>query len=296
MKEQQALFDFILNFEFDRDVTSQELYYYRSGSSLISILGKENVGLRLTLAEQFDDKLEGKAVELYYDVALENLLNAGKIDRDQYEELIQIDMPNQIQIIYEKEDGTQMIKDKVFDAYIVCFSTKKDDPYMYNNYVHDKNSGGFCIEFFGGELESLSQIGVENEATIKLIPVMYGIQAIHFVEKQVLRIVQDPYLYVNKDTVIGMVLQYVQFSAKRSRYMKENEMRLVVYLAKDNVNDHPNICREHNKNGELDKNHMLFYIPKEMVSSVSVDSKNSIAITERMIKHIKALGYCISDL
>lgn len=293
--EYEALTSFSLRFDYGFGSVVPELYHYRSGSSLTSILYKENVVLRLTSAERFEDKLEGRAVEVYYDIALENMLNTGELTQKQFDELTQVEMPNKLLFIRKNEKGINEAKREEFDAYVICFSTVQDDPFMYDNYVHNKSTGGFCIALSGGEIKSLAQLGMKNEAFIRLIPVMYGWRAIQYIEEQVLKVIQNPFLYKNRKSVLGSVLQHVQFSAKRSRYSKENETRLVVYLAKNDAKEHPNLFRDTNDNGEVQKDYILFRIPKYMVFDVTADSQNESTTTQDVMSFIDAQGYRLLD-
>ncbi len=284
-KEQEALFDFFFDYSFEFGWDVPDLYYYRSGSSLHSIFEKDSIILRLTLAEYFDDKLEGKAVEVYYDIALENLLADGRITQEQYEDLIEIELPKRRLIIHRTETEENHAKWEEYDTYVICFSSKKDDPYMYDRYVHNKATGGFCVEFSGIEIKSLSHDSMKNESIIKLIRVLYGKQAVSYIQEQIISIIQNPFLYKNRTQVLGEVLTQVQFSAKRSRYYRENEIRLVVFLAKDDHKKHPTLYKD-----DTGKN-LYLRIPKHMVFDVSADPSNDPSMTEEVIQFIEDQGY-----
>ena len=49
------------------------LYHYYKGDTLRKVLKNDAVIFRLASASTFEDKMEGKAVEVYYDLALEEL-------------------------------------------------------------------------------------------------------------------------------------------------------------------------------------------------------------------------------
>ena len=291
--EQEALAAFYFNYDFELGWNVPDLYHYRSGSSIESIFESGNITLRLTAADCFEDKLEGKAVEVYYDIALEEMLRDSTITTKQFEELSQVEMPNRMLIIHKTDDGLNWGKWEEFDAFIICFSTVKDDPYMYEKYVHNKKSGGFCIEFSGIELRFISHLSMDNEAIIKLIPVMYGGRAVDYIKEQVQKVIQDPVLYDNKDQVLGEVLHQVQFSAKRNRYSKENEIRLIVYMAKSDYKEHPNIFRDINSSGEKKKEYIKFRITKNVVFNITPDPNNNPDTTAKAIKHIQTRGYSL---
>ena len=292
-KEIETTFRFYFTHNFEFNLNAPDLYHYRSGSSITSIFESENIILRLTAADCFEDKLEGKAVEVYYDIALEEMLRDGQITKKQFEELSQVEIPNRVFIFQKTEDGLDLGKWVEFDAFIICFSTVKDDPYMYKKYVHNKESGGFCIEFSGTELCFISHLSMDNEASIKLIPVMYGGQAVEYIKEQVQEVINDSVLYKRREQVLGEILHQVQFSVKRNRYSRENEIRLIVYMAKNDFEEHPNIFRDVNSNGEKKKEYIKFRIPKNVVFNITPDPNNNPDTTDKAIKHIQAQGYSL---
>ena len=293
--EQKALSDFFFKYDFELGWDIPNLYYYRSGSSLKTIFDKNNIILRLTRADHFPDKLEGKAVEVYYDIALESMLESGKITQEQFEELAEVEMPDRTLLIHESDLGIGAAKWEEFDAYVICFSTQKDDPFMYERYVHKKTAGGFCVEFSGVEMKSLSDKSINNESNIKLIQVMYGSQVIRYIEDQVVNVISDPFLYKNRKEVLGEVLHQVQFSAKRSRYYRENEIRMVVYLAKDDEKEHPDIFWKTDETGKKQKKYLYFQVPKYMVFNVTSNPNNDPNATVTVMNYIQTQGYSMIE-
>lgn len=289
--EQDALFEFFFDYEFELGWDVPDLYHYRSGSSVSKMFNKDNFILRLTAADQFEDKLEGKAVEVYYDITLEKLARDGKITAEQVKDLSTIDIPDKTLIIHKTDEGMNWAKWEEFETYVICFSTEKDDPFMYERYVHNKSTGGFCIELSGIEIRSLSQLSMDNESHIKLIPVMYGEKTVRYLESQIMRVAGNSFLYKNRNEVIGEILHQIQFSAKRSRYSKENEIRLLIYLAKGDYSDHPNLNRDRDEKEKIISKYINFKIPKEMVFNVTADTQNEEQTTKRMMSSFQELGY-----
>lgn len=289
--EQDALFEFFFDYEFELGWDVPDLYHYRSGSSVSKMFNKDNLILRLTAADQFEDKLEGKAVEVYYDITLEKLARDGKITAEQFKDLSTIDIPDKTLIIHKTDEGMNWAKWEEFETYVICFSTEKDDPFMYERYVHNKSTGGFCIELSGIEIRSLSQLSIDNESHIKLIPVMYGEKTVRYLESQIMRVAGNSFLYKNRNEVIGEILHQIQFSAKRSRYSKENEIRLLIYLAKGDYSDHPNLNRDRDEKEKIISKYINFKIPKEVVFNVTADTQNEEQTTKRMMASFQELGY-----
>ena len=289
--EQDALFEFFFDYDFELGWNAPDLYHYRSGSSVSKMFNKDDLILRLTAADQFEDKLEGKAVEVYFDITLEKLVRDGKITSEQFKDLSTIDTPDKALIIHKTDDGMNWAKWEEFETYVICFSTEKDDPFMYEKYVHNKSTGGFCIELSGIEIRSLSHLGMDNESIIKLIPVMYGEDTVRYLESQIMRVAGNPFLYKNRNQVIGEILHQIQFSAKRSRYSKENEIRLLMYLAKGDCSDHPNLFRDKDEEGKIVSKYINFRIPKEMVFNVTADTQNEDHCTKRIMAFFQELGY-----
>ena len=120
---------------------------------------------------------------------------------------------------------------------------------------------------------------------------MYGRHTIQYIEEKVQKVVQNSFLYKNREAVLGSVLQHVQFAAKRNRYSKENEIRLVVYLKKNDTKEHPNLFRDTNDNGEVRKDYILFRVPKYMVFDVTSDLQNMPETTKNIIEFLETQGY-----
>ena len=229
--KEQEIFDLAFDNGIEPPNNISMLYHYRSGSSLDTIFREDGIRLRATLAENFPDKLEGRAVAVYYEEALDELLNENKITQEQYDNLSQIEMPEEEMFIF-KSERIMISRDLKFEPYVACFSTEMNDPYMFENYGKNKK-GKFCMGFYRSELENLTHSNMQEKVVAKLIPAMYGKQAVCYLKEKTLQVVQKTNLLKDAEILIPDILKALRYSAKRSKFAKDNEIRLVVCLPKD---------------------------------------------------------------
>ena len=123
------------------------LYHYYSSRSVKRVIKKDGIYLRLAAAATFPDKMEGKAVEVFYDLALDELRSEKRITARQYEDFSKISVPEKLFLAKGKENGMIVWGDAEYEEYIICFSTEENDPYMFDNYI--KDADGYCLHFFG---------------------------------------------------------------------------------------------------------------------------------------------------
>ena len=274
--------------EWDVESTAQfdMLYHYYSSRTLKKVLGKDCIVMRLSAAENFDDKMEGQAVFVYYDLALEELKNEGRITDKQFTVLSKMRTPESIQFVYQRDDGWSICTHEPYEEYIICFSTVKDDPYMFNEYIHD--SDGYCLHLFGGELAALNTISMENHAEILLIPILYGREVVEFIKRKLIEILSDPAKEKIVDYFIADLLHYVQFAAKLKKYAKEHEVRLVVFLPKDHPTHLQNIAFFKDEEG---RRFINLSVPKYLLYDVSPAPYNAKHETKAIRDYLQKTGY-----
>lgn len=215
-------------------------YHYTTDEITNYILRSDAVCLKMTNIEKFDDIYEGKTIEVYYDLALECLLKNDQIDKNTYELLSQIKVPQKNISITRNNSGDLVGSFTESDVYIACFSKEKDKLYMIEQYIKNVNKTGYCLSFIKNELES-------NEITdcfgigfsFKLLTVKYGFQIIYelcdFI-KELLSIpdkVDDQYILQYVKGFIENKLNQLKYVTKRSKFCEENEIRLILTTPKN---------------------------------------------------------------
>lgn len=286
-KEQDDLFRYMISCNENCFFADNELYHYRSGNSIKSIINEDAVRLRLSQAESFADKTEGKIVNKYYSIALKDLYESKRINMIQYKELLGYKLPDTMPFISEETETTYLVDEETFDVFIICFCTKKDDPYMYREYVKTKETGGFCLELSDVDVSSLTELSMNNNAHIKLATVLYGEAAIDAIKKEVDSIIQNEQLYSERKILISELLHRMQYITKDSCYSKENEVRMLVYVAKNDNNEHADF--EIKKDGK--NKYLYFRLPKYMLVNVTADPNNNPIITAEHLNSIYEKGY-----
>ncbi len=246
------------------------LYHYYKGRRIIDILKKDRIVFRLAAANTFPDKLEGRAVEVYYDLTLEELVNEHKISAEQYDRLSKITVPKKTSFFLPGNNGIDIYREEEFEEYIICFSLEKDDPNMFKTYTSD--SDGYCLHLFGIEIQELKTISIRNHAEIKLIPVLYGRQVIEFLKEKVYDVVSNKVREERLEDFISDLLHYTQFAAKRKKYSYEKEVRLVVYLPKDLQSTLPDFKPYCDISG---KKYVFLSVPKYLLYDISPGPQNT---------------------
>ena len=259
------------------DWNGDDLYHYYSGNSVKRVFQKDAIVFRLAAASTFKDKMEGKAIEVYYDLALQSLLTSRKISQYQYNAFSSVEIPQTMSLSSLGKDGYIVFSDKEYEAYIICFSTVKDDPFMFDNYINE-DQDGYCLQFSGVEMRELKTLGWNNHAKIVLMPILYGNDVIEKIKNTILEVVSNDILFDNYTYYISEALHFLQYESKLSKFSNEHEVRLVVFLAKNCSENLPNIrflIKKGDGNLIRDKEHILFTITKDAFSGISFAPYNN---------------------
>lgn len=273
-----------------RPIEADFLYHYYRGEDVLRVLRDDTITFRLASLSTFEDKMEGKSVEVYYDLALQELLQAKMISQKEFDELIAVSIPEQTWLMFNSDNGYKRFRLCDFDEYVICFSKEKDDPYMYENYC--KGSDGYCLEFPTIELKEVTCKALDNCAEMKLLPIYYGREVVDFIASTVLEILGDAAKKHHLKECIQDLLHIVQYSAKLSKYNREKEVRLVVLLPKQHNDKLPDI--EYVNTGD-DNKHIYLKIPKNVLSGISSAYFNAANETQQRIDSVKKCGYIVTD-
>lgn len=218
------------------------VYHYTTADVANLILNDEDVCLKMTLIDNFDDKLEGKAIDGFYNRALKKLLKENKISKSQYELLVKIKAPQKNVSAFYEGNGVYRGEMTESDIYITCFSKEKDDPYMIENYIKNDTRSGYCLSFSCCELKANELMGYCFDVgfSLKMLEVKYEKQVIlemyDFIENLV-RIFDgcDDKLKEHSNAIIEAKLNELKYTTKLKKFRKENEIRLVLITPKGHL-------------------------------------------------------------
>lgn len=227
-----AIVDKIL-FEDSNVFEEYEVYHYTNEEIVEKILRDSGICFRMTHFEDFEDKLEGKVVDVYLDMALERLLKSNKIDYDTYLKLVPENKPIKTLFTFDVPGQPTRAKNLEFDAYITCFCKKQNDEYMYKNYA---NINGYCIGFSSMNLkDNTNPFGKGFELNLQQI--MYGEEIIDYFTEKILLLLSNTKGLSDDEHILQSVLyllrQKVQYSSKLFKYKNENELRLILKIPKE---------------------------------------------------------------
>lgn len=260
------------------------LHHYRSGSSIENIFRNDGIYLRFTRGDSFPDKMEGKAIEVYYDLAIEDLLDQGKITAEQYQRIIGI-CPPHFMFTHEERNGIDFFTRAEFTPYIICFSTIKDDPHMYNLVKDTNTSGKYSFSMDTTVVSQLTQLGSKNDFQIKLRKILYGKSVVEYIQQKVLYMLKNPPLYSGAEAYLREYLHRLQFMAKLSKYKGENEVRMIVKVPKHHNSPHPDFFFED------DEKYLFLKIPKSFVFKITPQKDNDKSLDDNLLSTLNKRGY-----
>lgn len=287
-EDETVIFDYYFGLGDNLEYRGEPLYWYRNEHSIEKTFLDDRIQLRLTHVDCFDDKLEGRAAEMYYDIALEELLAEHAIGKALFERLSRVTVEKKELFLERDEKGIRLASMKEYDAYIVCFSKVGNDPYMFDHY------GRYCFKLSKSMLIHTLRECFADRIRYFDRQMLYGRQAVEYLKKAIMTIVRNEFLLRNAEMLLQDQLHELLYAAKRPRYSLENEVRFVVFLSKDDPCDDDTIKKiEFEENG-ITKKYLYLTFKNEMFYSVSPSPANAEEDTVRVFSLFKQRGY--SDL
>ena len=276
----------------DPCIPPSTIYHYTDASVINSILTADGIVLRMTRVSDFSDLYEGKSIEVYYDMALEELEREGVLSTHQRDLFNSVQLPEKRWMMFDLPPcGGQprtLAKPSKVTPYIFCFSKQKCDPYMFENYLKNGKQG-YCLEFFGLDT-------AENEITqifgqghrFQFYNVLYGDEIINDIKYYIcdlLSCISKLDDNILEKCILGLVkgkLQELQYSAKLSKYKRETEVRLVLFMPKpdDSPTDYTPVYQEKEENG---KSYVYISLPKYILRGLYANDK----VTSQERKRLK---------
>ena len=217
--------------------------------------------LRMTRADCFKDKLEGRIIREYYETALNELRQEGAISSELFGELNQARIPDKDLYITDKQDNIIAASMLLSEVYILCFSTVKCDPNMFKEYG-SRGKSKYCLQFFSTMFDELSHYNAKEMTWAKLARVLYGQKVTSYLKKTICSILQMKMSQKSTITLVEDKLHELRYLAKLPEFSKENEVRLIVCLPQDKE-----VNRKHYLACEDDKAHIWLKLKHYAVSN-----------------------------
>lgn len=205
------------------------VYHYTRAENIPNILQPKDIHIRMTHYEDFEDKLEGKVVDVYLDLALEKLLKEGKINQSIYLSLTPKNPPVKELFTFNKDFKSTYGKLLEYDTYIACFCKEKNYQYMYDNYAGDD---GYCVGFSQSGINEIAEHTFGKGFIVEYHPIMYGEEVVEFFYKKILKLVSLIEKIADLQSVLKILRKRVQYSSKLYGYSNEKEERLILKIAK----------------------------------------------------------------
>lgn len=214
----------------------QTVYHYTKAENITNILQPKDIHIRMTHYEDFADKLEGKVVDAYLDLALEKLLKEMKITKEIYSSLTPKNLPTKELFAFNLDSKSTYGKSLECDTYIVCFCKEKDYQYMYDNY---SGYDGYCIGFSELGINEIYSHSFGKGFKVEYHSIMYGKEVIEYFYKKILELLSVveklPEKTINLKTLLNELRKRVQYSSKLYGYSDEKEVRLVLKIPKEHT-------------------------------------------------------------
>ena len=193
--------------------------------SMINQIGDDEEYIR----KYFEDKLEGKVVDVYLDLALEKLLKEGKINQAIYSSLTPKNLSAKELFTFNQDYQSTYGNLLEYDTYIACFCKEKNYRYMYDNYAGDD---GYCIGFSQTGIKEIAEHSFGKGFTVQYHPIMYGEEVVEFFYKKILKLVSLIEKIADLQSTLKILRKRVQYSSKLYGYSNEKEERLIIKIAK----------------------------------------------------------------
>lgn len=261
----------ILLLEYNAWITD-DVYHYTDIKNVPKILQNDTIQFRMTNFEDFEDKTEGKVVEVYYDLALEKLEKEKIISEKERFSLSNIDLTKEIIFRKVQTDEITVNLCEFADCkyYITCFSTKQDDDYMYKNYVRSEK--GACIGFLGANLFFPNSYFNNSGAFVKGFKMLYGQEATQMIYEKLKNLFTHQSFkdFKTSELIISgiqQMLKTLKWRLKLGKYRKENEIRLVLAVPEKAYSNCEQVFIEKREN---EKRYINFNVDKECFCTITV--------------------------
>lgn len=215
-----------------------EFYHFASADIVPEILKADKIYFRMTHIDDFDDALEGRVLEAYYDLVLERLLLDGVINHDIRSKLAEIPIAEQNFFSIENTTTGRMVASdsRKYDAFVACFSYEPNDKYMFNHYIKSEDKKGYRLAFRTID----NRYKLLNEQRVETYKVLYGIEVVSLLYEKIRTLLknQDEICIIGAlMPAIKSVLQDLRCRTKLGKYQIEREVRVVYKQPKDSVTD-----------------------------------------------------------
>lgn len=254
------------------------LYHYTNEETVPQILTQEGISFRMTRIDDFDDKYEGKTIEIYYDLALERLCKTNILSEEQRLLLSQVKLPEKHLFIFSSS-SCKLAKPEEAIPYVICFSKKEKDPYMFEKYLKETNRGcsmGFYSDLLNVIIVQGKQIKHSgNGYKFYIQNVLYGEEIANDLENYIKGLFECAGGNPTEDEVKNWIIPFVemklsnmQYCSKLNKYKDENEARLVLLVSgkENNTVDPLQSFRTEEKNG---KHYLYITLPHHAFCAIN---------------------------
>ena len=242
---------------------NNSLFHYTSIDVVQKILRNDNIHFHMTKLEDFNDKTEGKCVDEFFYEALTRLYDNSIISNYEKEQLHGI-KPLGKHVFIDDSGCSPIARYTEFDTFVLCFSLKNNDEYMFGEYIKSDDKKGFCLEFMNPMFEMNTKNARNNNILLEMKKALYGVDAVDYLYSYVYSLFER-YKRCDRDRMkkwiipqVRLKLHDMRFMCKAEEYRKEEEVRLIAYRS----------IRNHNSESIVD-----------CFESIMVDGKEKIDMT-----------------
>lgn len=218
-----------------KEVKSNTIYHYTSSDGILGIFDSNKIQFRFTKADNLNDVSEGCDLLNHVKKACIELMNSNEISQMQFNEVIKFSDKEYIYHFLNDNIDTSSNENEYDyppnDAYVLCFSRKRNCLPMWNYYTNN-SSPGYAIGFNRGILLKLFQ-----NSSFNICPVIYDdVKKIN-----VLKFTITACLENNNFKRLAWELYNYAYIFKHNAFNYEDEVRVVYFYNPQNT-DLPEIC------------------------------------------------------
>lgn len=274
---------------------SFQLFHYTSRKGLEGILSSNKPSLWFSQYDYLNDPSERLDIEIFLKEYCERKLEAGVFSKDFAEMVMSLKGQDKCFVLWQNDDDTYNVGgSKNCYTYICSFSEDYDSLPMWNYYTKSNKHEGYNIMFKPNCFRK--ETGHSSGFKLELKKVIYDNATKKDLVDKMLLEVSKSYDHASLDTqksirvVLQMLVNKFQFVFKNSAYSYEKEVRAILRVPKDFIEDEYISKRKFRKCGNYQIPYVSFNVPefKHLSITTSPTIKN---IDVDLCKKIEQSGY-----
>ena len=217
------------------------IYHYTSLAGFESILfgKKDKTTLWSSRFDCLNDASEGKIVISRYIEVCNSLMNNNEISKEFFDFICTVSPPRTTLISVNKDEKSRLVRPE-YDTFITSFSKNSDSLVMWNYYSKGNKYQGYNLGFDAKDLNNcLKESFDDKEVKFSIYPVVYSKNEQYSLIKNLIlemnRLYEEDYKTSINYVISNQLLEW-SWIFKNEYFQHEEEVRVIVYVAKKQIN------------------------------------------------------------